>query len=274
MYRANESDANYLLYDGWETQKFNNTATLGWSHFYKYKNGNGVISLELTSSSIGSDYDYSKATFTSIHKNKIGKLRFNTRFYAQYGTGNNWASESQLYLAGANPEELMENKFTASKGFIPTEWVEYGETTNKFHSGGGLNLRGYAGYLAPEVLANGETANLYKNTTGTSVSVELEFNKIIPIVNRLKNVTAYLFADAGVININPIEQEVYRLNLTDLRTDAGVGLTYTIKKWGPLEMVRPFTIRFDFPLAFNKYPNIDESDIQTNEFIMGIGRTF
>ena len=30
--------------------------------------------------------------------------------------------ESQLYLAGANPEALMDNKFTRAQ-FIPNDWI-------------------------------------------------------------------------------------------------------------------------------------------------------
>ena len=119
--------------------------------FVRLQKRKGNINLEIVSSTIGSDYNYAKATLTSVNKSRIGKLQLNTRFFAQYGSGNNWASESQLYLAGANPETLMDNKLTRAQGFIPNDWIGYGESTNKFHMGGGLNLRGYAGYLAPEV---------------------------------------------------------------------------------------------------------------------------
>ena len=60
-----------------------------------------------------------------------------------------------LIFAGANSEELMENKFTRSEGFIPNQWLGYGSTTNHFQMGGGLNLRGYTGYYAPEINDDG-----------------------------------------------------------------------------------------------------------------------
>ena len=85
----------------------------------------------------------------NYNKNKINKIDINTRFFAQIGSGLRIANESSLYLAGANPEELMENKFTRSIGFINNAWAGYGNNINHFQQAGGLNLRGYAGYLAP-----------------------------------------------------------------------------------------------------------------------------
>ena len=37
------------------------------------------INLEVVSSTIGSDYNYAKATLTSVNKSRIGKLQLNTR---------------------------------------------------------------------------------------------------------------------------------------------------------------------------------------------------
>jgi hypothetical protein len=76
-----------------------------------------------------------------INHNTVGKFDFNTRVFAQYGTGTSFADESMLFLGSANPEELMRDKFTRSKAFVPEEWLGYGVTTNHFQQGGGLNLR-------------------------------------------------------------------------------------------------------------------------------------
>ena len=54
-------------------------------------------------------------------------------------------------LAEINYEELMQSRFTNSDGVIPSSIREYNYSLNNFHSGGGLNLRGYTGYLAPEL---------------------------------------------------------------------------------------------------------------------------
>jgi aminopeptidase N len=274
MYRPSDYSVNYLLYDEWESEKFNNTATLGWSHLYKYKGGNGKINFEIVSSSVGSDYDYSYIKFNTVNKSTIDKLKLNTRVFAQYGTGNNWASESQLYLAGANSEELVENKFTRSRGFIPNDWLGYSSGTNSFHSGGGLNLRGYSGYLAPEVINNGTYLNNYKNTSGVAVNLELEFQRIIPVIKYNRNVKAYLFADAGMLNNTNLTRTNVKEAFSDLRADAGIGFALTINNWGTLDLVKDLVLRLDFPMFLNRFPDIDDSSLQTNKFVFGIGRAF
>ena len=168
----------------------------------------------------------------------------------------------------------MDNKFTRSQGFIPNKWVEYGESTNQFHMGGGLNLRGYAGYLAPDLDVEGNYIETYVGTSGASVSVELEFNNILPMLNRQRKLKTYLFADAGLINTTQVTYQNWKDSFTSIRSDAGVGFALTLDRWGALETVRPFTFRLDFPMLLNKYPNVDESHIQANRFVLGIGRAF
>ena len=184
MARFDSTDLNYLLYpEEWEIAqdpeeiKYNNTITIGLEHKYAYKVGKGNINLNLKSSTIGSDYNYSNITLTVINKNNFGKININTRTFLQFGTGS-IASESALYLAGANPEELMDNKYTRSVGFFPVDWAGYSLTTNNFHAGGGLNLRGYAGYLVAHENNNGEIISVYKGNTGAALNVELEFDKL------------------------------------------------------------------------------------------------
>ena len=275
MYRAKESDLRYTNYKVWQKDKFNNTATFGWTHSYKYKGGNGKLNLELTSATIASDYDYSKVVLTSVHKSKLGKLQLNTRLFGQYGSGKNWAGESRLNLAGANSEELMEYKFTRSEGFIPNQWLGYGSTTNHFQMGGGLNLRGYAGYYAPEINDEGNYVLSYNGTSGASISAELEFQNIF-LLNKVFGLPfkSYLFADAGIINTTEITRENYKKAFSKVRSDAGLGFVLTMNKWGPLQMVKPLTLRLDLPFFLNRYPSIDEDYIQTNRFVVGIGRTF
>ena len=272
MYRQSSYDLLYTNYNHWQNDKFNNTATIGWQHKYAYINGKGVLNLELKSSAIGSDYDYSTIAFTSVHKSKIGQFNFNSRAFAQYGSGTNWANESRLYLAGANSEEMMEDKFSRSSGFIPTEWLGYGESTNHFQMGGGLNLRGFAGYLVPEINEDGQYVEAYRGESGASVSFELEFQNLLPVYSN--NFSTYLFADAGVINTTEINSKNIRDAFSDVRADAGIGFALTLKKWGDLQMVKPLTIRLDFPMYLNTIPNVDDDNFQTNRFVMGIGRTF
>ncbi len=260
MHRRDSTSLVYLLYpDDWETDKFNNTINLGYNQRYSYRKGNGNINIHLKSSTIGSDYDYSTLSLTSINHTNIWKLRLNTRAFIQYGTGDYFAGESSLYLAGANSEELMENKYTRSIGFFDNNWIGFSETTQGFHSGGGLNLRGYAGYLVVEETENNEYIFIYKGHTGAAINLELEFDKLInPLLRfcrKTLSLNTYLFGDAGIINTNPIDE---KLQFSNLRADAGIGAALTIKKWGSLQKIKPLTIRFDAPVFLNRPPAVEE----------------
>ncbi len=276
MYRADSNALNYLLLPNeWGVGKFNNTLNTGIDHSYTYLAGTGSVNLNLKSSTIGSAYDYATLSLTALNKTKIlDKLSLNTRVFAQYGTGSNWASESSLFLAGANPEDMMDNKYTRSQGIIPPSAAAIGSTTNNFQYGGGLNLRGYAGYLAPVTDAKGNTVLSYKGTSGAAVNSELEFNDLFKIHpkwfrNWLK-VSTYLFADAGLINIDPSPNY---LEFAPIRVDAGLGAAFTIKKFGPLQTVEPLTIRFDMPLFLNRTP-ADQPDFFAFRWLIGVSRAF
>jgi len=49
-------------------------------------------------------------------------------------------------------------------------------------------------------------------------------------------------------------------------------LAYTFDNWGPLDMVKPITIRFDIPLFLNRPPATD--DFLQFRWILGINRAF
>ncbi len=277
MYRKDSNDLTYLILPKeWIPNKLNNTINIGIEHTYNYSMGTGNINLGMRSSAILSDYDYQLIHLNVINKTRFRKLVLNTRIYCQYGTGTNWAKESSLFLGGANPEEMMDNKYTRSQGFINPTWANIGSTTNNFQYGGGLNLRGYSGYLAPQVQSDGTIALTYKGQTGAAVNAELEFSGLVKIkkqnwfTNTFK-LTTYLFGDAGSINYNAVNDPV--LKMSDIRIDAGLGGALTIKKFGVLQTVNPLTIRFDMPLFLNKPPATDKGFVQYR-FVVGISRAF
>jgi hypothetical protein len=277
MYRKTLYDLHYLLLpDEWQANQLNNTLNLGLEHKYNYRSGNGNINIGTRSSAILSDYDYQNVHLNVVNKTTIWKFLLNTRFFAQYGTGNNWAKESSLFLSGANPEEMMENKYTRSQGFINPDWASYGANLNHFQYGGGLNLRGYSGYLAAQQLNDGTIVNTYKGQSGAAVNAELEFNNLVSIkkrnwLTRTFKLNTYLFGDAGVINYTTPSNASF--NLSAIRVDAGVGTALTIKKFGVLQNVKPLTIRFDMPLFLNRMPFTDKNYIQYR-FVVGINRAF
>ena len=290
MIRKDTTDLNYLINPGeWQVNKLNNTLTFGIEHIYNYSYGTGNINLSLRSSTLGSDYDYAYANLTVVNKNRLGKyFNFNTRTVVQYGTGRNWANESMLYLAGANNEELMDNKYTRSFGFFPQGWGGFGNDVNHFNMGGGLGLRGYSGYLAPQGIANDNIAFTYKGTAGAALNGELEFDQLFKwgmprfvykskglyrftsAVRSTIKINTYLFGDIGVINYNSGYEP---LALADLRADAGVGTALTIKRFGPLQTVDPLTIRFDVPLFLNSVPAVDPQYIKFR-WVIGVNRAF
>lgn len=277
MYRDSYLDLPYLLLpEEWVQNKLNTTINIGIEHTYTHSNGTGNINLGMRSSAISSDYDYQSLNLNVINKTRLWKFALNTRLTGQYGTGKNWAKESSLFLAGANPEEMMDNKYTRSQGFFDPSWASIGTSTNYFHHGGGLNLRGYSGYLAPQVQSDGTVVLTYKGQSGAAVNAELEFSGLVKIKKRnwLTNtfkVTTYLFGDAGSINYNSVNDDV--LKMSDIRVDAGLGTTLTVKKFGVLQTVNPLVIRFDMPFFLNKMPATDKNYVQYR-FVVGVNRAF
>ena len=276
LYRADSSDLNYLLYpELWNEGKYNNFVNIGVQHKYDYKRGRGNLVLALRSSALG-DYDYSNIYLEAINRNYLWKFKLNTRFFAQYGSGTNIAPESQLYIAGANPEEMMDNKYTRAEFSTDDSWLEYGTTINHFHAGGGLNLRGYSGYyVAQENRGDSTDIRLaYKGQSGAAINLELEFDRVfgikLPKLGKTLSLKSYLFADMGTINYGNSGET---LRFTDLRADAGLGISLTIKKWGVLEEVKPLTIRFDMPFFINRTPATEPGYVNFR-WVLGINRAF
>ena len=89
-----------------------------------------------------------------------------------------------------------------------------------------------------------------------------------------RNVKAYLFADAGMLNNTNLTRTNVKEAFSDLRADAGIGFALTINNWGTLDLVKDLVLRLDFPMFLNRFPDIDDSSLQTNKFVFGIGRAF
>jgi len=268
---------NLSSYDEW-----NNTLNLEIEHNYKKAFGNGKLIAGLRTSAIYSDFDYASIYLNIVQNNSLHKLDLKTRLFAQYMTGTNAAAESQLYLAGANTEEMAENKFTRSAGILQANWFDYGANTNNFQMGGGLNIRGYAGYLMP--INDGLNQYfLYKGNTGASISMELDYDKYFNIQAKglLENfhLDSYLFLDVGILrannpNISETTLPLNKINITTpLLASAGPGFALTIKRWGYFDSIKPLTLRFDMPLYLSNVPFVDEGNIKFR-WQLGINRTF
>ena len=275
MYRHGYNQLNYLNNSNdWTVNKLNSTVIAGIEHKYQYVHGQGNIQFWMKTIGPGSEFNFSQIGLQVVNKNQLDKLGINTRFFALFGTGNNTPLESKVYLAGASPEEMMDNKYVRSAAFFPTAWTGMGDNIRHMQYGGGLNLRGYAGYYAPTLDNQGNLLLNYAATSGSAVNLEVEFDKYFgwkpKKLGEYFDLDAYLFADAGVLNRNA-PKEKFRLG--PLRADAGVGIAFTIKKWGFLQKPKPLTIRADFPLWLNRTPAIDPANFQFR-WMLGISRAF
>ena len=275
MCRRDTTDLIYLIYkDLWRIDKWNNTANVGFDHTYYYTKGIGMINMNLRTSSLGSDYDYTQLSLSVINKTALGSFDFNTRTFVQYGTGSNVPLESQLYAAGANPEQLMDNKYTRADAFVPTSWSQYSVSTGHFQQGGGLNLRGYAGYLMPLDDVDGNQQLGYRTNAGAAVNMELGFDRLWKKkYSKIRNIVdydLYLFADAGILQLDRLKSyDIANL----IKADAGIGTAVSIKKFGPMQTIKPLTIRFDVPLFLNATPNASPEFVQFR-WVVGINKAF
>lgn len=274
LYRRNTNTLEYLLYpDEWQSALYNTSLTIGVRKSYELNNFRGQSVLQMTSASFLSDYAYSKISLTNTEYATTGKIDWRMRVFAQYGYGSSVPSESALYMAGANGEEMMDNEWIRSRAFVPYSWLGYGDRINHFQQGGGLNLRGYAGYLMP-VNKDGEQNYFYKGLSGASASVEMDLDRLVNFKpsftrNWLK-MDVYLFADAGsMVNTNSKET----MKWTNLKADGGIGAALTIKKFRRFNAIKPVTLRCDFPLLINSVPAA-EGDYFKLRYVIGIGRTF
>ncbi len=284
MIRPNSGGQNYLIYaNDWNVNRWNNHVNVTMKHNYKYKKGKGEIEMKLRSSTLLSDYSYAYARLNVTNNNRLGKLNWKTRVFVQVGSGSNWAPESRLFLAGGNPEDMMNNKYMRSVGFVPpfsdgpgggvTSFTGIGGGLGHLHYGGGLNVRAYSGYLAPTVNSDGYITTTYAGESGASFNIEVDFNKYIgwkPKLSRTFHVATYLFADAGIINRSNSSSQ---FEFDNLRADAGLGTALTIKRFWKLEKVKPLVIRFDMPFVINRIPS-NESNFVDFRWVVGVNRAF
>lgn len=274
MTRPQAGDRYYLLYPGyWNTDMINNTLNLTWKHRYGYKNGTGYITATLRSSALASDYNYHYLEIEKRNYTRFWKLELRTRFYGRHGTGKNFAPESQLFVVGANNEELMNYPLTRSIGYVPPTWVGgFGTEVNHFHMGGGLNLRGYAGYAIVET-HDGQTYYAFMGNSGAAINAELDLDGIVKWQpKKLKDhvhLDVYLFGDAAAITYNRAGDQRF----AEPRLDAGAGIALTLKNWGPFEEIKPLTLRFDVPFYISHAPAAEPDNVKFR-WVVGLNRTF
>ncbi|WP_276131987.1 M1 family metallopeptidase [Polluticoccus soli] len=290
MWRPLAYDRDYLIYPNeWSSARAhpNSSANAVATHSYSYKRGVGNFSFALRAPLLTGnsedDFNYAYAQLDARNYNNLGKLEVRTRLFGRYGTGTNVPYESALFLAGANPEELMENKYTRSVGFVPNDWRTItGTDMNHFQQGGGLNLRGFAGYFVADD-KEGKLLIGYKGRSGASANIEVDFDNYIKLRPKFTrnwlHTDVYLFADAGAIEMSSASDLNQYWNVTPtttwsaIRADAGLGLAFTIKNWGVFEKAKPLTLRFDMPIVINR-PPFANPDYAAFRWVVGVNRCF
>jgi aminopeptidase N len=265
MIRPLSNDINYLIYENlWQHGEYNNTLNIGLHKALSVRNGNASWNIKSRASYLFSDYNYAFLNTELLRNFDWKKLGFRARLFGQIGNGN-FAPESRLMLAGASNEELMENAFSRSIGFIPQEWEGYGSKFNHFHYGGGLNLRGYSGYAATTGDASSPKL-VYAGESGASVNTEIEFIRNLKLVKKWDGlgINSYVFGDAGWLYYSGVH--------SGLRTDAGIGILSNIY-FSKYNVIKPVAFRIDFPLFVNRIP-YSEPNYFTLRYIVGISRAF
>ncbi len=293
LWRPNAYASDYLLYpQEWSSYAGRPNASLNvaYSRRVQYRRGVGNYTLAARAPFFAGRgegaYNYSYVKLEAVNYNTIGKLEVRTRLYGRLGTGGAAPQESLLWLAGAAPEALMEDKYVRTVGFVPDDLYSGGRhdpyARYSFQQGGGLNLRGYADYLVADE-KNGEVLLGYKGRSGIGANLEADFDGLIPFrpkwTRNWLHLDLYAFADAGVIelsrygNINEYWNTTPANTLSDVRMDAGVGTALTIKRFGPFEKARPFTLRVDFPLFLNR-PPAGHGQYWDFRYVVGVNRSF
>jgi hypothetical protein len=274
------------------TNQSNNFAQLSYTHFKKRFNGNGQFNLigrtNLPSwRNTSNHFNYAYLQGEWLEKFGYKKFDISTRLFARLGAGSQIPTESALYLSGANNEEMADVRYARTRySWIPNVSTISANNFAYLQQGGGLNLRGYAGYLAVDADNSGNTYINYKGLSGASANIEVDFDKYInwrpKLLRRWLKADAYLFADGGIISratynvtdvykLTPLSQ----LSLSKLRADAGLGTMITVKSWGAYEKARPLSVRIDFPLYISSVPfSYPYSNFSLRRMVVGINRCF
>jgi aminopeptidase N len=246
-----------------DEEKWNNFMQVMFSHPYKWMKGSGSIKLDARASAFTSDFQYSWLGLESKHSQPMGRTALKTRIFGRVYGGKNLATMSQLYLGGASNEEMLESKYTRSRGLYPDEWGALQNGFNQLHVPGGLNVRGYSNYLATNSQEQ-DTFFTYAGRAGASVNAEWDFTGLIPVkmpkIASTLRLNTYLFGDAGMLWNDA--------GNSGIRKDAGLGTLWTLNA-GKFTKTEPLQIRVDFPFFMNRIP-VDEANYLGFRWMIGI----
>lgn len=254
----------------WTPDIWNNSVNMGLAFSKKENRVSSLLNIHFRTAIYPSSYSYIQLSY--LNKLNFRWCEIRSRFFARAGFGST-PSESMLYLGGANPEEMSENKFTRSGGFVPYNWMALSSQPSNFQFGGGMNLRGYVGYLSPANLYSDKgQVYLFQSNSGSSINLEWSFAKVTRFkklkLSQFMTFDPYLFADAGLVNYSNKKS-----NYIFGRADAGAGIAFTLFKWWVLDKTEPLTIRFDSPIYLSNAPFVQENNFKFR-WLIGIEKSF
>ncbi len=250
-YQAADSPNRYSpIADGWSAgAHIFSTAT--WQKRWTYFSGSGRLRLQLRGGLYGRYYGIASAEYQDRRALPAGMV-WRSRVFG-YTSGGEVPAQAMLYVAGGSPEAMLTNKFYRSVGFFPAGWYGYGPVTRPFYYPGGLNLRGYAGYVLPHDTGAAQTRN-YRTRHGISYSTELSLPSFMQWRNRFFHLLPYAFADVGTYVVPAGGGSQW----TTPRADAGVGFHFQWKYgWRPYL----FRLSADFPFFLSHVPYAEKGNL-------------
>ena len=253
------------LYDDFNS--WNNTFNATFSHPYKYFKGNGSVKIDARASAFTSDFSYSWLGIEATNINRLGKTNLKSRFFARAMGGSSIPFMSAMQLGGANNEQMLESKYSRSRGIIPDDWANFSNASGQFHMNGNLNLRGYSNYLATNN-NEADTFYIFNGKNGTSVNLEWDFTQIFNLkmtkLARYIKLNTYLFTDAGMLWNDQ--------GNSGIRADAGLGTMWNLQL-PKLAKAEPLQVRVDFPIFLNRIP-VGEENYLAFRWQIGLQKAF
>ena len=267
---ANRYNSDYMLYPEFANTGFDNWMKLKFSRELKQVNGNGLLKLTAQAPMLWSDYSYASFSAEMKHNTNLKKILLRTRAFAHVMTGDLIAPEAMLQLSGTNTYDLMDNKYSRAIGWLQSHQLQHGREGNMVHQGGGLNLRGYSGVAATNVIDN-DTFFAYAGNSGIAFNAELDFGRFINPrlkgkLGRFIDFNPYLFGDFGILGINATQHSGFRM-------DAGVGANLALnfnRRWSS---TKPLNLRIDLPFFLNRIPE-EQSEYVQMRYVIGVNRAF
>ncbi|MFO8054460.1 MAG: M1 family metallopeptidase [Bacteroidales bacterium] len=247
------------------------TAYLYLQASYDRELDNGRLSASITSS-LGQIIN-SKINVCLNTRRNIGSLILRNRGFFQYGLSQYYPIEDALLLSGGNMMDMMHHKIVRSPGIIPSQWYTYGNSPNHFHQPGGLNLRGYSGYISAKYNEEGEPEYQHMGNTGLGVNQELStariFQPLPPKLRKFLQIDLYAFYGLAILDNASISSLP---DFSRLYMDAGIGTQLDIRQWWQFDKLKPLTLRFDMPLFLNIKPK-DEKKHFKFRWLLGVEKS-